>query len=209
MFVDHHIEILCDRSDFHDTADQEQSLGQSSLMVQIARGSELDIQRFRRIDWIRMEEPLRTVFAIQMVCVADALDRPIFKMFAGSGIPVARALAADAQQLTELIKKPELIAALGAANREEMLKKLGIGVGADVARTEKSVLQFALCVLKMSTVETSQLPPYILAVRQVGATVPWASLAGRPTTAAPAKPTRRAGAFGEEGTQDGRPNKPY
>jgi len=103
------------------------------------------------------------------------IDR-VNKMFAGPGIPVARALAADAQQLSEILKKPELINAVGAANRDEMLKKLGIGVGADAGRSEASVLQFALCVLKLSAVETSQLPRYVLAMRQVGSTIPWSTL---------------------------------
>ncbi|MEK7545861.1 MAG: hypothetical protein AAB554_02170 [Patescibacteria group bacterium] len=103
------------------------------------------------------------------------IDR-VNKMFAGPGIPVARALAADAQQLSDVLKKPELINAIGAANRDEMLKKLGIGVGADASRTETSVLQFALCVLKLSTIETSQLPRFVLAMRQVGSTIPWSTL---------------------------------
>ncbi len=142
------------------------------------------------------EAPDATPLADQARGIIDRLN----KMFAGSGIPVARALAADAQQLSELIKKPELIAAVGASNREEMLKKLGIGVGADVARTEKSVLQFALCVLKVNAVEPSQLPPYILAVRQVGAVIPWATLSGANGAVRTPSGRGRGEPFGDEGT---------
>jgi len=118
------------------------------------------------------EAPDATPLADQARGIIDSIN----KMFAGPGIPVARALAADAQQLSEILKKPELINAIGAANRDEMLKKLGISVGADASRSETSVLQFALCVLKLSSVEVSQLPRYVLAMRQVGSTIPWSAL---------------------------------
>jgi hypothetical protein len=135
------------------------------------------------------------------------IDR-INKMFAGPGIPVARALAADAQQLSEVLKKPELINAVGAANRDEMLKKLGVSVGADAGRSESSVLQFALCVLKIASIETSQLPRYILAMRQVGATIPWSTLGARGGNGARTGDSRYRGA-GADPLDAGPRNKTY
>lgn len=104
--------------------------------------------------------------------VIDRLNR----MFAGTGVPVARALAADAIQLKQLVERTELVAAVGAASREEMLRKLGIGVSADVVRTERSVCQFALATLNLPKVSPDQLPMYIFALAQLGTTIPFSQL---------------------------------
>lgn len=110
--------------------------------------------------------------------VIDSLNR----MFAGAGIPVARALAADAVQLRQLFEKPEIVAATGAASREEMIKKLGLAVTADTVRSEKSVTQYVLAVLKLPECPATQLPMYIVALKELGANVPWDSLrSGRVT----------------------------
>lgn len=98
------------------------------------------------------------------------------KMFSGPGIPVARALAADALQLRSQLEKNELIAAVGATSREEMLRKLGIGVTADVIRAERSALQFVLGVLQLTEVPDNQLPMYIVALKELGSNIPWARL---------------------------------
>ncbi len=106
--------------------------------------------------------------------VIDSLNR----MFAGAGIPVARALAADAVQLRQLFEKPEIVAATGATTREEMIKKLGLAVTADTVRSEKSVTQYVLGVLKLPECPTTQLPMYIVALKELGTNVPWDSLRG-------------------------------
>ena len=104
--------------------------------------------------------------------VIDNLNR----MFAGAGIPVARALAADAVQLRQLFEKPEIVMATGAATREEMIKKLGLAVTADTVRSEKSVTQYVLSVLKLPECPVNQLPMYIVALKELGANIPWESL---------------------------------
>lgn len=117
--------------------------------------------------------------------VIDNLNR----MFAGAGIPVARALAADAVQLRQLFEKPEIVMATGAATREEMIKKLGLAVTADTVRSEKSVTQYVLSVLKLPDCPVNQLPMYIVALKELGANVPWDSLrAGRASDGAARSP---------------------
>ncbi|MFA5854141.1 MAG: hypothetical protein WC866_03560 [Patescibacteria group bacterium] len=105
--------------------------------------------------------------------VIDALN----KIFAGPGIPVARALAADAVQLRQLLENPELVSAVGAGTREEMLRKLRIGVGGDIVRGERAITQYVLSVMKLPDVDSLQLPMYITALQQLGTTLPWSKLA--------------------------------
>lgn len=110
--------------------------------------------------------------------VIDSLN----EMFAGAGIPVARALAADAVQLRSILERSDIVAATGSASREEMIKKLGLAVTADTVRSEKSVTQYVLAVLKLPECPTTQLPMYIVALKELGANVPWDALrAGRVT----------------------------
>lgn len=99
------------------------------------------------------------------------------KLFAGPGIPVARALAADAVEYQQLLKKSELAAAIGASTPEEMLKKLDLAVTADFVRAERSAVQYVLGIMEISTVSPNQLPLYIGALKELGATIPWDRLA--------------------------------
>ncbi len=114
--------------------------------------------------------------ATPMLDAASGVIDNINKMFAGPGIPVARALAADAVQLRQLLERTDLIAATGATTRDEMLKKLGIAVTADASRTEHTITQYVLSVLNVPDVPTNQLPQYIAAVAELGANIPWDTL---------------------------------
>ena len=105
------------------------------------------------------------------------------KAFAGVGIPVARALAADAMELKALIERADLVAAVGADSREELLRTLGLAVSADLVRAEKAVVQYALGVLQLPDGEEAQRPMLIVALKELGATIPWALLMGGPSAA--------------------------
>lgn len=101
------------------------------------------------------------------------------KMFAVSGIPVARALGADAVQLTQLLTRPELLPAIGATNREEMIRKLGLAVSPDMVRAETSAIRYVVGILRITTVGDDQLPSYIVALKNLGASgIPFDQLAG-------------------------------
>lgn len=106
--------------------------------------------------------------------VIDAVN----KVFAGPGIPVARALAADALQLRAILERPEIVSATGASTRDEMLKKLGLSVSADVVRSERALIQYVLGVLKLPEIPVNQLPMYIVALKEIGTNIPWGSLGG-------------------------------
>lgn len=117
--------------------------------------------------------------ALPIVDAATAVIEDINKMFAGTGIPVARALAADAVQLRQLIDRPELVAAVGATTRDEMLKTLRLAVGADLVRAERSVAQYVLGVLELPKVAETQLSLYIVALETLGTNIPWDKLDAR------------------------------
>ncbi|HTM67912.1 MAG TPA: hypothetical protein VL426_01295, partial [Candidatus Binatia bacterium] len=117
--------------------------------------------------------------AAPVVDAATAVIEDINKMFAGTGIPVARALAADAVQLRQLIERPELVAAVGAVSRDEMLKTLKLAVGADLVRAERSVAQYVLGVLELPKQTDDKLSLYIVALETLGTNIPWEKLSGR------------------------------
>ena len=108
---------------------------------------------------------------------SDVIDQ-LNRVFAGPGIPVARALAAEAIELGKLLEKPELMAAINVSTREEMLKKLGLAVTADVARTERVVTQYVLAVMELEKVQDTKLPMYIVALNQLGTNISWERLLG-------------------------------
>ncbi|MEK9152034.1 MAG: hypothetical protein AAB692_01580, partial [Patescibacteria group bacterium] len=126
-----------------------------------------------------------------VIDAATGVINKLNKVFSGTGIPVARALAAEAVELRRLLEKPELPVAVGAASRDEMVKKLGLGVTADMVRTEKSLSQYTLAVLNVPTTPTDQLPMYITALKQVGATIPWDALRAGKGNGVPGRKPRR------------------
>lgn len=94
-------------------------------------------------------------------------------VFAGAGIPVVRALAYDATRIMGILKEDDLPLQVGSANKDQMLKELGINVGADIVRTEQSLTRFALAIMSLSDVSVENEIPYLAAMIQLGATIPW------------------------------------
>src|SRR4029453_17613936 len=78
---------------------------------------------------------------------AEAVIVKINRVFCGTGVPVARALALDAIRIKEVLDNSALPAQMGATNREQMLKLLNVGVTADVVRMERNVLRYALSII--------------------------------------------------------------
>lgn len=101
----------------------------------------------------------------------------INKVFAGTGIPVSRALAYDAMQIREVLEDPNLPSTVGAATRDQMLKMLGIEVGAEFVRLERNVTQFALAIMELPKVAGgSDELSYLSAMWQLGSQIPWDKL---------------------------------
>ncbi len=105
---------------------------------------------------------------------ADGVVNDINYVFAGTGMPVAMALAYDAQQIRKVLENPSLPAQVGAANREQMLRTLGVAVSSDYPRLERNLKQFALGIIEFQNVTAGQAElQYIVALYQLGAMIPW------------------------------------
>lgn len=107
--------------------------------------------------------------------VIDAFN----KAFAGNGIQVARGLAFEAQEENKYLSRNDLHVHLGCASRDEMLKKLGVAVGANVDRQERAAAQYVWCVMKSGEISDPELPGFIERLCELGRVVPWDALSGR------------------------------
>jgi hypothetical protein len=116
---------------------------------------------------------------------AEAVIDKINKVFAGVGIPVARALAYDATRIKGILEDPTLPAAMGVTSREQMLRALGVEVGSDYVRLERNVTRYALAIMELPKVSSgNEEYGYLGAMLQLGAQIPWDKLSkgGRPGT---------------------------
>ncbi len=100
----------------------------------------------------------------------------INRVFSGPGIPVARALAYDATRIMGILNEETLPARLGVGNKDQMLKELGISVGAEIVRTEQSVTRYALAIMSLPKVMADAEHNYLIAMIQLGASIPWDKL---------------------------------
>ncbi len=108
----------------------------------------------------------------------EAVINTINKVFAGFGVPVARALAFDATKIKEALENPGLPAAVGATNKDQMLKMLGISVGADYVRTERNITRYTLAVMELPTVPADTEHSYLGNLLMLGAAIQWDKLPG-------------------------------
>lgn len=107
----------------------------------------------------------------------DGVVDEINMIFAGAGIPVARALAYDASRISKLIEDESLPAATGYANREQMLRGLGLAVTSDYVRMERNVARYALALIELPQVPSgNEEYAYLGAMLQLGAIIPWNKL---------------------------------
>lgn len=120
---------------------------------------------------------------------AEGVINSINRIFAGTGIPVAMALAFDAQQIRNTLDNPNLPAQVGALNRDQMLKKFGAAVSSDYPRLEMSLKRYTLSVIELPNVSAGQTEiDYVIALFQLGSQIQWSTLgvrigahAGQPT----------------------------
>lgn len=108
---------------------------------------------------------------------AEGVINSINSIFAGTGIPVAMALAYDAQQIRKALENSNLPAQVGAMNREQMIKKLGAEVSSDYPRLEANLKRYTLSVIGLPDVSAGQTElAYIVALFQLGSQIPWQQL---------------------------------
>jgi hypothetical protein len=115
---------------------------------------------------------------------AETVINSINKVFAGIGIPIARALAYEAHNIKTVLENSALPAALGAINREQMLKMLKADISADYVRLESNITRFMLSVIDLPKITAGpQETVYLGAMLQLGLSIQWDKL----TVSAPIK----------------------
>jgi len=109
---------------------------------------------------------------------AEAAITTINKVFAGFGIPIARAMAYEAEQIKVVLNNTKLPMLLGAANREQMLKMLGVDVAGDYVRLERNLVQYTVAVMEYPKISAGQQElMYLSAMLQLGAVIDFEKLA--------------------------------
>lgn len=76
--------------------------------------------------------------------LGDGLREAINKALAGVGTGVAAALAYDYTKIRKVLEKPDLPAKVGATNREQLFKKLGLSIDSALVRTENNIVRYIL-----------------------------------------------------------------
>jgi len=117
---------------------------------------------------------------------ADGVVDKINKVFAGYGIPIARALAWDANKIKNILEDNALPAQIGSTNKEQMLKSLGISVSSDYIRLEGNLTRYILAVMELDKVTAgNEELNYLVALAQLGTSIPWTDLGCRARTSDP------------------------
>lgn len=107
----------------------------------------------------------------------DDINNAINKAFAGTGTIVASALAYDAVQIRRTLEDPRLPALLGAPNRDQMLKRLGVTVSANYARLETNLVKYILGFIQAKDVAAGDEElRYFSALYMLGSQIDWSAL---------------------------------
>jgi len=108
---------------------------------------------------------------------AESVINEINKVFSGTGLVIARAIALDASRIKEVLDNPTLPIQVGAASREQMLKSFNVNVSADYVRLERNITRYALAILEFPKVTAGQSElAYLTALFQLGTAIPWDKL---------------------------------
>lgn len=114
-----------------------------------------------------------------VLAAAEDVVNAMNKVFAGPMVPAVRTLALRAVQIKQSIENPHVATAIGAMNRDEMLKKLGVDVTSNAVRIERDTVQFMLSVLHLDKVPSGSEPAYLVQLHQLGRNIPWIRISGR------------------------------
>ncbi|MFZ4648514.1 MAG: hypothetical protein ACOYMB_02625 [Patescibacteria group bacterium] len=117
-----------------------------------------------------------------VIAAAEEVVNVINKVFAGPGIPVARAMAYDATKIIDIINDPKILTQAGYSTKDQMLKGLGVSIGSEAVIMERSATQYALSIMSLPKVELEMQPVYLVAMLRLGNTIPWDKLGGKGIT---------------------------
>lgn len=106
----------------------------------------------------------------------DTLVNAINRVFRGTGVQVAGALAYDANTIRQTMEDPRLPSMIGAKNREMMLKKIGTNVSSNYVRLEQNLVKYVLGFTSHDSVTSDVETNYFVGLWQLGAQINWAEL---------------------------------
>lgn len=107
---------------------------------------------------------------------SDTLKDAINHVFRGTAAPVGAAMASDAMEISSILSDPTLPAMVGAVNREQMLKKLGINITPNYARLEQNLVRFVLSYIKFDEAGGGNEAAYLTALWTLGNQISWSDL---------------------------------
>ena len=106
----------------------------------------------------------------------DTLVDAVNRVFRGTGIQVAAAMAYDANLIRKTLEDPRLPSMVGVKNRDLMLKKIGINVSSNYVRLEQNLVKYMLSFVNHDTVTSDVETNYFVALWQLGTQIDWNSL---------------------------------
>ena len=106
----------------------------------------------------------------------DTLVDSINRVFRGTGVQVAAAMAYDANVIRNTLEDTRLPSMVGVKNREMMLKKIGAAVSNNYIRLEQNLVKYVLGFAKHDTVTSDVEVNYFVALWQLGTQINWNEL---------------------------------
>ena len=118
----------------------------------------------------------------QLHDAGDTLVDSINRVFRGTGVQVAAAMAYDANVIRNTLADSRLPSMVGVKNREMMLKKIGASVSSNYIRLEQNLVKYVLAFAKHDTVTSDVEVNYFVALWQLGTQINWNELGGGDVT---------------------------
>ncbi|HEU0050709.1 MAG TPA: hypothetical protein VFQ60_01480, partial [Patescibacteria group bacterium] len=110
---------------------------------------------------------------------AEGVNNAINRAFRGTGVQIAAALAYDATKIREVITNPRLPALIGAPNRDQMLKMLGVAVSPTYPRLEQNLARYVLAIIQVKDVPSGKEEvQYFGYLYMLGMQIPWDEING-------------------------------
>lgn len=117
----------------------------------------------------------------QLHDAGDTLVDSINRVFRGTGVQIAAAMAYDASVIRNTLEDTRLPSMVGVKNREMMLKKIGANVSSNYVRLEQNLVKYVLAFAKHDMVTSDVEVDYFIALWQLGTQINWNELGGAST----------------------------
>jgi hypothetical protein len=119
---------------------------------------------------------------------AEGVNDDLNRIFAGTGVVVARALAYDANQIKTTMEDSALPTLIGAASRDQMLRQLGVDVSSNYTRLEINLTKYVMGILNIKDIPAgNEETAYFGSLFMLGSQIPWDQIGGEPMSRARAR----------------------